>query len=388
MAWANFINGAGPGSHGIFDFIHRHPHEQCAPFYSAAETLPGEGYWEVGDHRLQLDFWPFNHQPPEHGAAPTGRSVLGLPRRRREFLRPSTTCRPTIRPARRSTAIIAASAGWERRTCWAPTARTSTSAKTHAQEGLDEGGGRRTRLSFDGDSATATVVGPPRTACSKSPSRRPIEFEVHRDVAANAALLEVQGREDPAQARPVESLDPARFRALHSRRCCRRSMCSGICRFYLQEVRPEFSTVRHADQRRSVRARPCSCRSPPSFVRTSRSNLGCSTRPASRKITRPARTVCLSTTSSCRQATHGARRTTGAVRIRRRELRRRVAVLLFLQQRPAVAHVLVELRRTRIRRDPPRGAEVLRAHQAALPADSMRSSATSTTATAARRRSS
>jgi len=25
VAWANFINGAGPGSHGIFDFIHRNP---------------------------------------------------------------------------------------------------------------------------------------------------------------------------------------------------------------------------------------------------------------------------------------------------------------------------------------------------------------------------
>src|SRR5436305_9368285 len=23
VAWANFINGAGPGSHGIFDFVHR-----------------------------------------------------------------------------------------------------------------------------------------------------------------------------------------------------------------------------------------------------------------------------------------------------------------------------------------------------------------------------
>jgi predicted AlkP superfamily phosphohydrolase/phosphomutase len=64
VAWANFINGAGPGSHGIFDFIHRHPHEQCAPFYSAAETIPGEGFWEVGDYKLQLDFWPFNHRPP------------------------------------------------------------------------------------------------------------------------------------------------------------------------------------------------------------------------------------------------------------------------------------------------------------------------------------
>jgi hypothetical protein len=30
---------------------------------AAAETLPGEGDWEVGDHRLQPDFWPFNHTP-------------------------------------------------------------------------------------------------------------------------------------------------------------------------------------------------------------------------------------------------------------------------------------------------------------------------------------
>src|SRR5579872_6403416 len=52
VAWANFINGAGPGSHGIFDFIHRHPEDQCKPFFSAAETIPGEGYWEIGDHRL------------------------------------------------------------------------------------------------------------------------------------------------------------------------------------------------------------------------------------------------------------------------------------------------------------------------------------------------
>jgi predicted AlkP superfamily phosphohydrolase/phosphomutase len=49
VAWANFINGAGPGSHGIFDFIHRHPHQQCVPFYSAAETGAGEGGWDVGE---------------------------------------------------------------------------------------------------------------------------------------------------------------------------------------------------------------------------------------------------------------------------------------------------------------------------------------------------
>src|SRR3989441_8254625 len=56
VAWANFINGAGPGSHGIFDFIHRHPHEQCAPFFSAAETVPGEGFWEMGEYKIPRPF--------------------------------------------------------------------------------------------------------------------------------------------------------------------------------------------------------------------------------------------------------------------------------------------------------------------------------------------
>jgi len=65
VAWANFINGAGPGSHGIFDFIHRDPAGQAAPFFSVAKTVAGEGYWKTGKHKLQLDFWPFNHKPPK-----------------------------------------------------------------------------------------------------------------------------------------------------------------------------------------------------------------------------------------------------------------------------------------------------------------------------------
>ncbi|HEV3004586.1 MAG TPA: alkaline phosphatase family protein, partial [Pirellulales bacterium] len=55
VAWANFINGAGPGSHGIFDFVHRHPHEQCAPFYSAAETVAGKTLLR----RQGVPFWNY-----------------------------------------------------------------------------------------------------------------------------------------------------------------------------------------------------------------------------------------------------------------------------------------------------------------------------------------
>ncbi len=34
VAWSNFITGAGPGVHGIFDFIHRDPERQAYPYWS------------------------------------------------------------------------------------------------------------------------------------------------------------------------------------------------------------------------------------------------------------------------------------------------------------------------------------------------------------------
>lgn len=62
VAWASFITGANPGAHGIYDFIHRDPARQVAPYYSAAETTTGAGGWEVGQHRIPLTFWPFKHR--------------------------------------------------------------------------------------------------------------------------------------------------------------------------------------------------------------------------------------------------------------------------------------------------------------------------------------
>ena len=62
VAWSNFINGAGPGTHGIFDFIHRDPTRQAAPVFSISETLRAGKGLAIGDNELHLDFWPFNHK--------------------------------------------------------------------------------------------------------------------------------------------------------------------------------------------------------------------------------------------------------------------------------------------------------------------------------------
>jgi predicted AlkP superfamily phosphohydrolase/phosphomutase len=237
VAWANFINGSGPGSHGIFDFIHRHPHEQCAPFYSAAETLPGEGYVELGDHRLQFDFWPFNHKP-----AATVLRRQGVPFW--DYLDaakiPSTFYHlPSNYPPSPS------QYGYHRCISGMGTPDMLGTYGTYQYfsedapaEGLDEGGGKRSRLTFDRDSATAQLVGP-EDSLLKSPQPIAIDFEVHRDRESNAALIEIQGKRillRPGQWSQWVRLDfaistPMPLPSQHA---------SGICRFLLQEVAPTF----------------------------------------------------------------------------------------------------------------------------------------------------
>jgi predicted AlkP superfamily phosphohydrolase/phosphomutase len=51
VAWSTFITGVDPGTHGIFDFMHRDP-ATMRPFLSTTRT-------EEGGHRLKLGKWQF-----------------------------------------------------------------------------------------------------------------------------------------------------------------------------------------------------------------------------------------------------------------------------------------------------------------------------------------
>ena len=57
VAWSNFITGAGPGVHGIFDFIHRDPEKQAAPYFSTNRIHGGEDVKpiEIGDYQVPKD---------------------------------------------------------------------------------------------------------------------------------------------------------------------------------------------------------------------------------------------------------------------------------------------------------------------------------------------
>ncbi len=236
VAWANFINGAGPGSHGIFDFIHRHPDQQCRPFYSGAETLPGQGSWDLGEYRLQLDFWPFQHALPTTVLRRQGvpfwdyLDAAGIPS---TFYDLPANYPPS--PSQYGNHRCLSGMG-------TPDMLGSYGTYQYFGEevprhGVEDGGGYRSHLAFDGQTAKGTIRGP-ENAMLKAPRPVDIPFLVHRDVTSNAALLELQGRKivlQSGQWSPWVRLDfalanPAFIPDRH---------VTGICRFYLQEVTPQ-----------------------------------------------------------------------------------------------------------------------------------------------------
>jgi predicted AlkP superfamily phosphohydrolase/phosphomutase len=237
VAWANFINGAGPGSHGIFDFIHRHPDRQCAPFYSAAEPVPGEGYWEVDDHKLQLDFWPFNHKPP---ATLLRRQGVPFWDYLDEAGVPSTFYDlPSNYPPSPS------HHGHHRCLCGMGTPDMLGTYGTYQhyaengpREAVDEGGGERCRVVFERETARAHIVGP-QNSFLQEPRPVSVEFLVHRDRQANAVVIELQGHRILLKAGQWSRWTKINFE-LSRPWFVPNKKVSGICRFYLQEVAPNF----------------------------------------------------------------------------------------------------------------------------------------------------
>jgi predicted AlkP superfamily phosphohydrolase/phosphomutase len=53
VAWSNFISGANPGVHGIFDFIHREP-DTLVPYLSTSRTTPSGRTLKLGGWTLPL----------------------------------------------------------------------------------------------------------------------------------------------------------------------------------------------------------------------------------------------------------------------------------------------------------------------------------------------
>jgi predicted AlkP superfamily phosphohydrolase/phosphomutase len=238
VAWACFINGADPGSHGIFDFIHRNPEEQVAPFYAAAETVPGKGFWQIGEHNMQLPFWPFNHQPAE-----TILRRKGVPfwdYLDDKGINSTFYDLPSNYPASES------KCGHHK--CLSgmgtPDVLGSYGTYQHFSEdgpirSKDEGGGRRSFVNLlDSETAELELLGPTNTMLTK-PEPVKIKFKVHRDKISRAAAIDIQNHKLLLKEGQWSDWIKLDF-AMSMPTLIPNEHVSGIVRFYLQEVSPTF----------------------------------------------------------------------------------------------------------------------------------------------------
>jgi len=210
VAWANFINGANPGSHGIFDFIHRHPEKQFSGlFLSTSETVGGKTilkrqgtpFWdyldEAGISSVFYDL-PSNY-PPSSSKYGNHKCLAGLG----------------------TPDILGNYGGFHHFAENGP-------VRTKEFEGC-----KLSMLFFENETASGALIGP---VDPYSKERKPVtvEFEAHRDKKLNTVIVEIQGKRlflKPGQWSKWIRLDfelevPYWFN----------KTLNGICRFYLQEI--------------------------------------------------------------------------------------------------------------------------------------------------------
>jgi len=237
VAWASFITGGDPGVHGIFNFVHRDPTKQCAPVYSAAQTTGGDEGWDVGDHKIPLSFWPFNHNPTQTLLHRDGTpfwdylDTEGIPVRIYDI--PAN-----YPPSKSHHGHMCCLSGMG-----VPDLRGGYGTYQYFSEktilAREDGGGMRKPLFFRDGVAKTKLIGPVNSYLKK-PADTEIEFEIRRPERESSARVDIQGQ--TILLKEGEWSDWVRVEfELGMPMFLPNAHVKGICRFYLQEVHPELS---------------------------------------------------------------------------------------------------------------------------------------------------
>jgi len=237
VAWSDFITGAGPGVHGIFDFIHRNPKAGCTPYYSAADTVKGDGAWEVGDFQIPLTFWPFNHNPTQTMLKRHGTPFwdyldqAGIPIRIYDI--PSN-----YPPSKSHHGHMCCLSGMGVPDLLGGLGGTYQFFSEDVIIRKDEGGGVHFPLVFEKDAARAKLIGPSNTN-QKSAKESTAEFAVHRDPKNAAAKIVYQNQTVLLKEGEWSNWHTVDYE-LDMPSFLPKARANGIVRFYLQQVRPVF----------------------------------------------------------------------------------------------------------------------------------------------------
>ena len=111
-------------------------------------------------------------------------------------------------------------------------------AEDGPEKTVDPGGGRKSRIQFENDTAQIEIMGPENTLLKKP---RPIVLKalVHRDKKANAAVLQIGEKRIVLKPGQFSHWTQLEF-TIDTPSVMPSETVSGICRILLQEVAPNF----------------------------------------------------------------------------------------------------------------------------------------------------
>ncbi|MEZ4552252.1 MAG: alkaline phosphatase family protein, partial [Desulfobacterales bacterium] len=239
VAWANFITGANPGIHGLFDFIHRNPASQAAPVFSMTETAPGKGYFKWNQYKLQFEFWPFNHQPPETILKRQGTPFWDF--LDAEGISSSFYYLPSNYPPSPSK--------YGHHQCLAGMGTPDLSGTYGTYHFFAEdlatvstpGGGRHIPVRFNKNTTRPLLrLKGPKNPFDVGDGDAFIDFSVHRDPRAEAAVIDIQGQRKVLKVGEWSDWFRLRF-DMPLPGLIPDHKVYGLCRFYLQSVNPHFA---------------------------------------------------------------------------------------------------------------------------------------------------
>jgi predicted AlkP superfamily phosphohydrolase/phosphomutase len=226
VAWSNFITGTDPGGHGIFDFIHRHPQATDINdflVFSATETKPAKHTIRIGNTILPLSggsvrnlrggkaFWQV---ADEHDIPAT---IIRMP----SNYPPAPTRQRTL--SGMNTPDLKGN--------YNTFNYYSNESKSPIQEA--GGGGHAHDVYVIDNRVEAKLPGPANSFRAGSPEAE-IDFKVFIDPVNPAAKVVIQDQEFILKEKEWTGWKRVSFSLFPTQ------SVSGICQFYLKEVRPKF----------------------------------------------------------------------------------------------------------------------------------------------------
>ena len=221
VAWSNFITGTDPGGHGIFDFVHRDP-SHYIPEFSASRTEEAKKNIRLG--KLVL--------PISGGEVELLRKGKAFWQILEEYDIPATVFKipSNYPPAPTKQRTISGMGTPDIRGSYGFFSYYTTEPKEIKE---DVGGGEIFKVDVIENKIEARLPGPTNTFKKDRPKSF-IDFKVYIDPISSVAKVKIQDQEFILKEGEWSSWKRVHFNMIPTQ------SVSGICMFYLKQVRPEF----------------------------------------------------------------------------------------------------------------------------------------------------